>query len=107
MADDNGSQLAFARTSDHGTTWHGVGAMPVGTSLASDSFAPELSVAADGTIYIVWVAGTQIKFVKSTNGGDSFSAPAVATSGPGTPRCWRQSAWSSARSKASTSIRPG
>lgn len=78
---DNGSQLAFARTTDHGTTWKGVGAQPVGTALANDSFAPELSVAADGTIYIVWVAGNQIKFVKSTNGGDSFSAPAIAASG--------------------------
>ncbi len=78
---DNGSQLAFARTTDHGATWHGVGAQPVGTSLAGDSFSPELSVAADGTIYIVWIAGNQIKFVKSTNGGDSFSAPAVAASG--------------------------
>jgi hypothetical protein len=78
---DNGSQLAFARTTDHGATWKGIGAQPAGTSLANDSFSPELSVAADGTIYIVWVASNQIKFVKSINGGDSFSAPAVAASG--------------------------
>lgn len=37
---DNGSQLAFARTTDHGATWKGVGAQPVGTALANDSFAP-------------------------------------------------------------------
>jgi hypothetical protein len=82
---DNGSQLAFARTTDHGTTWKGVGTQPVGTSLASDSFAPELSVAADGTVYIVWIAGSQIKFVRSTDGGDSFSSStspsAIAASG--------------------------
>jgi hypothetical protein len=80
---DNGSSLAFARTTDNGATWRGIGAQPAGTGLPgiSDSFGPELSVAADGTVYIVWVAGNQIKFVKSTNGGDSFSAPAVAASG--------------------------
>jgi hypothetical protein len=79
---DDGSNLRFARTTDHGFTWRGAGADPnPGTSLANDSFAPEISVAADGTVYIVWVAGTQVKFVKSTDGGDSFSAPKVAASG--------------------------
>lgn len=47
----------------------------------NDSFSPELSVALDGTIYIVWIAGTQIKFVKSTDGGDSFSAPMIVATG--------------------------
>jgi hypothetical protein len=78
---DNGAQLAFARTRDHGTTWTGVGAQPVGFPLASDSFAPDISVATDGTIFIVWLAGSAIKFVKSTDGGDSFSGPAIAVSG--------------------------
>ncbi|MBI1744422.1 exo-alpha-sialidase [Candidatus Acetothermia bacterium] len=81
------SKLAFARTTDHGVTWKGIKVggidQPAGTALPSinDSGAPELSVAADGTIYIVWVAGNKIKFVKSTNGGDSFTAPAVVASG--------------------------
>ena len=82
------SQLAFARTTDHGTTWTGVGAQPAGSPLPgspqppiSDSFAPDVSVDADGTIFIVWSAGTAIKFVKSTDGGNSFSSPAVAVSG--------------------------
>jgi hypothetical protein len=78
---DNGSQLAFARTLDHGASWAGVGAQSVGSPLAFDSFAPDISVAADGTVFIVWVAGSAIKFVKSTDGGNSFSAPAVAVSG--------------------------
>jgi len=80
---DDGSNLRFARSTDHGITWKGTGASPAGSILASDSFSPELSVAADGTIYIVWLGGggTQIKFVKSTNGGNSFSASAVVASG--------------------------
>jgi hypothetical protein len=96
---DNGnglgaSKLAFARTTDHGSTWKGIkidGAdRPPGTPLPrgnvnsqiSDSGSPELSVAADGSIYIVWWnGGTQIKYVKSADGGDSFSDPKIAASG--------------------------
>src|SRR5713101_1016651 len=81
---DEGPQLAFARSIDNGQNWMGVGAEPVGTSLASDSFSPEIAVAADGTVYIVWVAGTvgpDIKFVKSTDGGGSFTSPTVIASG--------------------------
>lgn len=82
---DDGSQLRFARSTDHGATWKGVGANPVGVGVAvTDSFAPEITVAHDGTIYIVWVNGeefgTIVKFVKSTDGGETFSGPqAVAT----------------------------
>ena len=85
---DDGSTLRFARTSDHGTTWKGVGANPVGAGfdgVVSDSFAPELAVARDGTVYIVWVNGeefgTIVKFVKSTDGGATFSAPQVVATG--------------------------
>jgi hypothetical protein len=78
---DSSFGLAFARTTDHGVTWSGVGAQPVGAALASSSFAPDVSVAADGTVYIFWVAGSGIQFVKSTDGGNSFSAPAVAATG--------------------------
>jgi hypothetical protein len=78
---DDGSNLAFARTTDHGATWTGVGDTPVGTPLASNSFAPILSVADDGTLYIAWVAGSSIKFIKSSDGGESFTAPANAAGG--------------------------
>ena len=82
-----GSALSFARSTDHGVTWRGVRVggidQPAGTHLPgiADSGAPEISVAADGAIYIVWVSGNAIKFVKSTNGGQSFSAGAVVASG--------------------------
>ncbi len=81
---DDGAQLRFARTTDHGASWKGTGANPAGSALASDSFSPEISVAEDGTIYIVYLngqSGSQIKYVKSTDGGNSFSAAAVAASG--------------------------
>jgi hypothetical protein len=88
---DEGSQMGFARTTDNGATWKGFKSggvdQPAGTPLPgiSDSFAPEINVAADGTVYIVWIngenTGNTIKFVKSMDGGDTFSAPAVAASG--------------------------
>ena len=70
--------LRFARTTDHGTTWTGTGAEQPGSSLAGDSFSPAMAVAPDdGTLYIAWASTnrTQIKLVKSTDGGNSFSAP--------------------------------
>jgi hypothetical protein len=72
---------AFARTTDNGATWHGIGAHPPGSSLGQFSFSPQISVAVDGTVYVVWVAGSQIVFVKSTDGGASFTAPVAAVSG--------------------------
>jgi len=80
---DDGSVLRFARTSDHGQTWRGVGQTPINqTSLATDSFAPEISVAPNGHVFIVYwnrsTTGTkQLKFLKSTDGGGTFSAPQV------------------------------
>ncbi|MEM5331090.1 sialidase family protein [Paraburkholderia sp. JHI2823] len=72
---DDGSDMRFARTTDHGATWvgTGVGATPAGTVLVNDSFSPEINVAANGDIYIVWIAGNEIKMIVSTDGGDSFS----------------------------------
>ena len=78
---DSSQGLAFTRTTDHGTTWKGVGAQPVGTPLAPLSFYPEVAVAPDGTVYVVWVSDSAIQFVKSTDGGDSFSAPQTVASG--------------------------
>jgi hypothetical protein len=71
---DDGSNMRFARTKDHGATWVGTGAgvTPVGTVLVNDSFSPEINVAANGDIYIVWISGSQIKMIVSTDGGNSF-----------------------------------
>lgn len=81
VAWDNGSQLAFARTLDNGATWRGVGANAVGWPLAADSFSPTVTVMDDGAVVIFWIAWDTIKFVKSTDGGDSFSAPQAAVTG--------------------------
>src|ERR1051325_1128039 len=83
---DDGSTLAFPRSLDNGATWRGTGAAitPPGTSLASDSFSPEISIADDGSVYIVYLngqSGNRIKYVKSTDGGESFTAPLIAADG--------------------------
>lgn len=56
---------------------------PAGTPIPNitDSFSPEITVASDGTVIIVWAAGDSIKFVTSSDGGSTFSAPMVVASG--------------------------
>jgi|GEM_PF-1244554 len=82
---DDGALMRFARTLDHGATWIGVGASTIGgSSLTNDSFSPELNVAANGDIYIVYIngqSGPDIKFLKSTDGGETFTGPFVAAAG--------------------------
>ncbi len=78
--------LAFARSTDHGGTWKGVGTQPTGTILAPSSFAPQVVVDMYGTVYVVFYAYqvnglNTIQFVKSTDGGDSFSQPQTVATG--------------------------
>jgi hypothetical protein len=81
IAWDKGPELAFARTTNRGATWTGAGTQPVGASLAFDSFAPSIAVGDDGSVNIFWIAVDTIKFVRSTDGGNTFSAPQVVASG--------------------------
>ncbi len=78
-----GTELDFARTV--GTQWKGLGspAGAAGTPMpgVADSFSPTLSVTADGTLWIFWRAGSQIKYVTSADGGTSFSTPSMAVVG--------------------------
>lgn len=79
---DDVSTMRFARTLDHGATWTGVGANTIAnTSLANDSFSPEINVDANGNVYVVWIAGSTIKIIVSTDGGDSFQAATVPATG--------------------------
>ena len=83
---DGSAGLCFARTLDHGVTWIGTGASPAGTAIAPSSFSPEVNVADDGTVYIIFFdteGGTEIKMVKSTDGGNSFQATASPATGIG------------------------
>ena len=74
---DDGSGLRFARTLDHGATWTGIAGQTGTSILANDSFSPEINVAADGTVYIVWIngifSGNTIKMLVSSDGGDHFA----------------------------------
>ena len=79
--DLNAGVCAFARTTNNGATWTGLAGQAPGSSLGPFSFSPQISVASDGTVYVVWMAGSDIMFVKSTDGGGSFSAPVAAVSG--------------------------
>ena len=79
---DDGTDLAFARTTDQGATWRGTGTQPPGTLLAfHEAFSPAIAVANDGAVYIFWLATNVIRYVKSVDGGNSFSAPQTAVVG--------------------------
>jgi hypothetical protein len=79
------SKLAFARTVDHGKTWIGLKDQKAGSDIpgVEDSGAAEPSVASDGTLYVVWLGNNDrdVKFVKSIDGGDSFTDPTVVAKG--------------------------
>lgn len=75
------SPLRFARSTDHGQSWKGIGNETPGSKLADPTFAPEISVGLDGTVHIVWyydgegsVAATTIEYMRSINGGETFEA---------------------------------
>jgi hypothetical protein len=68
------SPLRFARSTDQGAHWKGVGSDPPGSKLADFTYAPEISVGLDGTVHIVWHpdGGTTIEYMRSTDGGETF-----------------------------------
>jgi len=80
---DGPNGLCFARTLNHGASWIGTGASPAGNSISSMSFSPEVNVAADGTVYVIFQNGSEIRMLRSTNGGDSFQATASPATGIG------------------------
>ncbi len=77
--------LAFARTTNNGASWIGVGAQPAGAPIASDMGFGEVNVANDGTVYVFGVGSdagqAAIKFIKSKDGGQSFTASALVATG--------------------------
>jgi len=70
--------LKFARSTNHGKSWEGQAAGPVGEIAHVDpTYGPEICVAADGTLHMLWhiPASGEIYHVRSTDGGDSFENP--------------------------------
>jgi hypothetical protein len=78
--DNNG--IAFARTTDHGTTWTGTSGAAAGVQIApGNTVYPEITVSDNGTVYVVSTdAQSLVAMLVSTDGGGSFhSAPNPAT----------------------------
>ncbi|MGO9059458.1 MAG: sialidase family protein [Candidatus Binataceae bacterium] len=74
---DSPGGMAFAKTTDYGTSWVGAGGAPAGSLIATGSVYPEIDVSADGFVYIASVAGDQIQMLVSTDGGDTFTPSAT------------------------------
>jgi len=79
---DNGG-IAFARTTDHGTTWTGTSGAAAGTLIASaETVYPEITVSDTGTVYVVSTdAASLVAMMVSTDGGVSFQAAANPATG--------------------------
>jgi hypothetical protein len=75
--------LRFSRSTDHGETWKGRAAEPPGSELAGTCFAPEIAISPDGTLHIFWHndGGSEIRYVHSTDGGETFSNEQVIVQG--------------------------
>ncbi len=77
------SPIRFARSLDGGVTWKGMGKDNPGTQLAVEGFAPAVCTGPDGVIHVAWhiPGSSEITYVRSTDGGETFSSPAVIVSG--------------------------
>ncbi|HYX30995.1 MAG TPA: sialidase family protein [Pyrinomonadaceae bacterium] len=71
-ADAQASGLGFARSLDHGDNWESTAGGTVdGTVIWNFSGKPEINVAADGSIYVVFLVA-EIVLLVSNDGGDTF-----------------------------------
>lgn len=77
------SPLRFARSTDGGQSWKGRGSDAPGSALVSFSFSPELTVAPDGTLHILWHndGSGEIQHIRSLDGGETFEAATTVVSG--------------------------
>lgn len=76
--------LHFGSSRNPGTVWVGPGTKtPAESSLDLKAYSPEVSVGPDGTIYIFWHndGSDSIELVKSTDGGQSFTASKTVAKG--------------------------
>jgi hypothetical protein len=84
---NNHARIQVAFSSDGGATWTVRTPHPTADLNAVDRFHPWLSVGSDGTVYVVYYdtrhsvnrTGVDFYFSQSTDGGNSWSAPARLT----------------------------
>ena len=83
-----GGSMCFARTTDNGATWKSITVsgvdQPAGTPIPgiANSFSPEINVMENGDVFIVYTdAVSNVFFIKSTDGGDSFGSVVTVASG--------------------------
>lgn len=91
-----GQIIRFARTLDHGITWIGTGTDPAGSILSTGTYAPQIDIAADGTIYISTISSSEIQMIISTDGGDSFqpvTSPATGITKLDALPPWKPGGW--------------
>jgi hypothetical protein len=75
-------QILFSRSTDHGQSF----SVPLKISMrVANAQGSDIAIAPDGTVYVVWrqfgfapVEPDAVVFVKSTDGGVTFSAPTIA-----------------------------
>jgi hypothetical protein len=76
--------LRFARSLDQGATWQGAGGAASGSDITVEQIhAPSLAIGDDGTIHVTWLVpfSTEVKYVRSTDGGNTFSPVMTVASG--------------------------
>jgi hypothetical protein len=78
---DGGGGVEFARTTDHGGSWRGTAGQAAESVILPGADFSDISIAADGTVYVVAMAGNNIVMTTSSDGGDSFAAPTTIVSG--------------------------
>lgn len=79
-----GPWIVFRRSADGGATWGPDKYLTARKGAFND---PEVEVAEDGTIYAAYLDGYNpgVSFIKSTNRGDTWSAPIALTQGASPP----------------------
>ena len=78
------NEIEFTRSTDHGKTFSGQ--VKLSTGVKDNQFA-DIAVTSDGTVYVTWRqlqsirghANDAVLFVKSSDGGATFTKPAIAT----------------------------
>ncbi|MGO4438779.1 WD40/YVTN/BNR-like repeat-containing protein [Rhizobium sp. RAF56] len=77
--------LRFAKSTDHGSHWTGVGGGPAGADVfpPHTCFAPAMGIDGDGVVHVAWqIPGTStLTYTRSKDGGQSFEPFRTVASG--------------------------